>query len=283
MLQVPVANVAQLHSVHPISFDFASLGAVQIFGLSLFRCPGVGRDRRAGGVQTRLRGPGWIGPGAAAEDPRTAGAAHPGASSGGIMAGKTKDPEFRHPNTVAHMRSLTDEEAAEHPPVIRKAGGVCTEYWREGGRVRCREVGAGEASGGPAPELGALLAAAEAAFGRSLPRMRAELRGGGVPDLDALETAVRDGMLDSGARGYAALLEALDAELPAPSCPDCGRSMERQGRIGKTLLARLGQAGIKRRYYRCRECGGGAGPRSGQSRAESADGEDQGATEQRAG
>ncbi len=108
------------------------------------------------------------------------------------MAGKTKDPEFRHPNTVAHMRSLTDEEAAEHPPVIRKAGGVHAEYWREGGRVRCREVGAGEASGGP-----------------------------------------------------------------APSCPDCGRSMERQGRIGKTLPARLGQAGIKRRHFRCRECGGG--------------------------
>ena len=174
------------------------------------------------------------------------------------MAGKTKDSEFRHPNTAAHMQGLTDEEAAKHPPVVREAGGVFTEHWREGGRVRCREVG--EPSRVGAPELGALLAAAEAAFGRSLPRMRAELRGGRVPDLDALETTVRDGMLGSGARGCAALLEALDAELPAPPCPDCGRRMERQGRIGKTLPARLGQAGIKRRHCRCRECGGGRFP-----------------------
>ena len=174
------------------------------------------------------------------------------------MAGKTKDSEFRHPNTVAYLQGLTDEEAAKHPPVVREAGGVFTEYWREGGRVRCREVG--EPSRVGAPEMGALLAAAEAAFGRSLPRMRAELRGGRVPDLDALETTVRDGMLGSGARGYAALLEALDAELPAPPCPDCGRRMERQGRIGKTLLTRLGQVRVKRRYYRCRECGGGRFP-----------------------
>ena len=111
-----------------------------------------------------------------------------------------------------------------------------------------------------AAELEALLAAAGAAFGRSLPRMRAELRGGRVPDLDALGTAVRDGMLGSGARSYAALLEALDAELPAPPCPDCGRRMERQGRIGKTLPVRLGQAGVKRRHCRCRECGGGRFP-----------------------
>ena len=96
------------------------------------------------------------------------------------MAGKKKDPEFRHPNTVAYLQGLTDEEAAEHPPVIRKAGGVCMEYWREGGRVRCREVG--EPSRVGAPELEALLAAAGAAFGRSLPRMRAELRGGRIPD-----------------------------------------------------------------------------------------------------
>ena len=41
------------------------------------------------------------------------------------MAGKTKDSEFRHPNTVAYLQGLTDEEAAEHPPVVREAGGVC--------------------------------------------------------------------------------------------------------------------------------------------------------------
>ena len=98
-----------------------------------------------------------------------------------IMAGKTKDREFRHPDVAAYLRGLTGE-AAKRSLVIREPDGVCTEYWREGGRVRCREVGAGEASGGPAPELRALLAAAEAAFGRSLPRMKAEPGGGRVPD-----------------------------------------------------------------------------------------------------
>ena len=78
--------------------------------------------------------------------------------------------------------------------------------------------------------------------------------------MDALETAVRDGMLDSGAQGCAALLEALDAGLPAPSCPDYGRRMERHGRTGKTFPARLGRAGIKRNCFRCRECGGGHFP-----------------------
>ena len=65
--------------------------------------------------------------------------------------------------------------------------------------------------------------------------------GGRVPDLDALETTVRDGMLGFGARGYSVLIEALDAELPAPPCPDCGRRMERHCRIGKTFPARLGR------------------------------------------
>ncbi len=57
-------------------------------------------------------------------------------------------------------------------------------------------------------EMGALLAAVEAAFGRSLPRMRAEPGGGRVPD-----------------------------------------------------PARSGQAGVKRRYYRCRERDGSGGDR----------------------
>ena len=174
------------------------------------------------------------------------------------MAGRTQDQEFRHPDTAAYLQGLTDEAAAKHPPVVREDGGVFTEYWREGGRVRCREVEEPSRSG--APELEALLAAAGAAFGRTLPRMRSELRGGRVPDLDALETTVRDGMLGSGARGYAALLEALDAELPAPPCPDCGRRMERHGRAGKTFLTRLGRVRIERTQFRCRECGGGHFP-----------------------
>ena len=85
------------------------------------------------------------------------------------MAGKTKDREFRQPKVAAYLQGLTDKEAAKRSLVVREADGGFAGYWREGGRVRCREVGA-----------------AEAAFDGSLPRMRAKLRGGRVPDLDAL-------------------------------------------------------------------------------------------------
>ena len=63
------------------------------------------------------------------------------------MANKRRDSEFRHPDTVAQIQALTDEEAAKHSPIVRERDGVFTRYWRIGRRVRCREV---EASGDPA-------------------------------------------------------------------------------------------------------------------------------------
>ena len=174
------------------------------------------------------------------------------------MTGKARDAEFRHPEAVAYLESLTDEEAAKHPPLVREHDGVATRQRREGGRVRCREVAA-EASVGSSSEMEAVHAAA-AEFGRSLPQLKAELRAGGVPDLDALETRVRAGMLSCGAKGYAALLEMFDADLPTPSCPSCGRPMERHGRIGKTFKTRLGPARVERIYCRCRACGCGHFP-----------------------
>ena len=53
------------------------------------------------------------------------------------MTVETRDSEFRHPETVAFLRSLTDEEAASQPPSVREHDGVATHYWREGGRVCC--------------------------------------------------------------------------------------------------------------------------------------------------
>ena len=64
---------------------------------------------------------------------------------------------------------LADEEAAKHFPIVRESGGIIAQCWRDGGEVRCREVGAGEE---PTSEMEALLAAVEAKFGRSLPRLR---------------------------------------------------------------------------------------------------------------
>ena len=177
------------------------------------------------------------------------------------MTIKRRGPEFLHPDTVAQLQGLTDEEAAKQPPLIRERDGVFMRYWRVGRRVRCREV---EASGVPASETGALHAAAEAEFGRSLPLLTAELPGGGVPDLDAIETTVRDGVPGGGAKRYAALLETVDARLAGsksrPSCPSCGRRMERRGRVGKTFGTRLGEARVRRRYFYCRKCGVGDYP-----------------------
>ena len=176
------------------------------------------------------------------------------------MTGKNQDAEFRHPDTVAYLQSLTKEEAAKHPPIVRERGGVVTQYWREGGRVRCREVAADELSGPGASGTEALLAGAEAEFGRLLPKLEAELAGGGVPDLDAFETSIRAGLLGCGAKAYAALLEALDAKLPAPCCGTCGRRKERHRRAAKTFHSRFGPFRIWRTYYFCRPCGDGHYP-----------------------
>ena len=59
------------------------------------------------------------------------------------MAGKMQDRKFRYPDTAAYLQGLTGEEATKQPPMIRKADGVFTEYWCEGGRVRCRWSKAG--------------------------------------------------------------------------------------------------------------------------------------------
>ena len=173
------------------------------------------------------------------------------------MAGKNQEQEFRHPEAVAYLHSLTAEEAAKHPPLVRMHRGVVTHYWRDGGEVRCREVPAEELPGGRAPEMDVLLAAAEAEFGRLLPRLKAALRGDGVSDLDAIETSVRRGLFGCGAKAYAALFEALDAELPPPPCETCGKRMERHRRVAKTFHTRLGPVRVWRTYYICRPCGDG--------------------------
>ena len=113
------------------------------------------------------------------------------------MAEKIRDPEFRHPELAAFLQGLTDEQAATPGPLSVERGGVASHYWRDDGRVHCREFKA--ASGGPSSEMEALHAEIAAAVGRSLPRMRAELLGGGVPDLDAIDDV--DPRRPAGRRG----------------------------------------------------------------------------------
>ena len=63
------------------------------------------------------------------------------------MTIKKQDSEFRHPDTVACLQSLTEEEAEKQPPLVRESGGAVMQYWRDGSEVRCREVAADELSG----------------------------------------------------------------------------------------------------------------------------------------
>ena len=52
------------------------------------------------------------------------------------MTGKARDAEFRHPEAVAFLESLTDEAAAKQSPLIFEHDGVVARYWREGDRQR---------------------------------------------------------------------------------------------------------------------------------------------------
>ena len=77
------------------------------------------------------------------------------------MTGKNQDAEFRHPDMAAYLQSLTKEEAAKQPSFVRESGGITTQQWREGDRVRRREVEADELPGAQATEVEILLAATE--------------------------------------------------------------------------------------------------------------------------
>ena len=96
--------------------------------------------RRSEDYNWAYRGSAWVGPRAVSEDPRTAGAAHPGASGrehhGRQGTGRGVPPS----GGDVFLENLTDEEAAKHPPLVREHDGVVARYWREAGRVRCSEV-----------------------------------------------------------------------------------------------------------------------------------------------
>ena len=174
------------------------------------------------------------------------------------MPSKGKGSDVRHPRIVGYLESLNAEEAAVHPPIILEQDGVCMRYWLEGGRVRSCEVGGPAASEDPSG-LVSVLERARAEFGALLPRAAKDLDGE-VPDLDAIERAVRDSSHGSGAAALKALLESLDARLPVPDCPQCGARMERHRRAAKRFATRLGEVEVVRSHCRCRDCGGGHHP-----------------------
>ena len=104
------------------------------------------------------------------------------------MAKGGKEPEFRHPDTVAYLPSLTEDEASWLLPMFREHDGGFTQYWLEDGEVCCRDITAAELprSGGSLSALETLLSATRERFGALLPKLTAEA-GRPVPGLDSIE------------------------------------------------------------------------------------------------
>ena len=59
------------------------------------------------------------------------------------MTVETRGTEFRYPEAVAFLRSLTDEVAAKQPLLIFRHDGVVTRYWCEGSAPGWRGLSAG--------------------------------------------------------------------------------------------------------------------------------------------
>ena len=84
------------------------------------------------------------------------------------------------------------------------------------------------------------------------------------PDLDAIETVLRDDGLAASAEACRLLLEAKDDELEppvCPACPACGGEMKRHsGKRPKTFATRVGPTTVERNYCHFSGCGKGLYP-----------------------
>ena len=172
------------------------------------------------------------------------------------MCDSDNEPGSHDPDVVASLKELATKGSGKHR-IVCESDGVATEYWLEGGEVRSREV---PSAGQAAPSMAAFEAAALSEFAALVPKLESELDGKEVADLDGIEIAIRDVTHSSGAAMYKSLLERVDAELPTPDCPECGKPMERHQKFGKSFASRLGPVEVERTYCRCRDCGSGLFP-----------------------
>jgi len=106
--------------------------------------------------------------------------------------------------------------------------------------------------------MAAFEAAAPSEFARPVPKLEGELGGKEVADLDGIEIATRDATHSGGSAMYKSLLERVDAEIPTPDCPTCGKPMERHHKYGKSFSSRPGPVKVERMYT----AAGTAGPAS---------------------
>ena len=173
------------------------------------------------------------------------------------MCDRSEEPGFRDPDVVEYLKDLSGKDVSGTRRIVCERDGTATEYWLEGGEVRSREV---PSAGQAASAMAAFEAAALSGFSDLVPRLESELGGRDAADLDGIEIAIRDVTHSSGAAMYGSLLERVDAALPTPGCPDCGRPMERHRKARKSFASRLGPVEVERTYCRCPDCGGGFFP-----------------------
>jgi len=157
---------------------------------------------------------------------------------------------------VASLKKLAGKGVGRYR-IVCESDGVSTEYRLEGGEVRSRDV---PSVGQSVPSMAAFEAAALSGFATLVPKLEDELGGREVADLDGIEIAIRDVTHSGGAAMYKSLLERVDAGLPTPDCPTCGKPMERHRRSGKSFASRLGPVEVERIHCLCRGCGSGFFP-----------------------
>jgi len=93
-------------------------------------------------------------------------------------------------------------------------------------------------------------------------KLLAERKPAGVMSLTDIEQLVLrtgeqfEGMLTQ------ALIEAEEAERKGerPSYPECGSKMRHRGNRGRKLVTQTGEVSVRRRSYRCANCGRGLFP-----------------------
>ena len=138
----------------------------------------------------------------------------------------------RHPDAVAYLEGLTEDEARVHPPLVRAHDGGFTRYWIEGGEVRSRDV----AGDGLEHDIAG---AVPAEFGPLLPRLAADLASG-APDLDAVERGApgrvprrrRGGAEAASSSGWTGRCRRRSAGPAAGRWPGTGRAGGRPGSRG---------------------------------------------------
>lgn len=108
-------------------------------------------------------------------------------------------------------------------------------------------------------ELTAVVARAQAVLAQELARLWPQL---GEGDLGQIERAVQAALRPVGGavvEGVVARRAAQDAPR-RPRCGPCGRRLRLVARRGRVLAGLVGEYRVRRPYYQCRHCKGGAAP-----------------------